>query len=95
VPVLEVVTTTTRRLVTGQKIYVADRRHLFHYMLELGISHQGVVWTFYIISIQFSIMAVGFVVGRVNIILVLEAIFVIFIGIILSRKIKSGGGNGR
>jgi UDP-GlcNAc:undecaprenyl-phosphate GlcNAc-1-phosphate transferase len=95
VPVLEVVTTTFRRMLTGQKIYVADRRHLFHYLLEIGFSHQGVVWLFYLISIQFSIMAVGFVMGKVNIILVLEGVFVIFIGLILSRKLKSGGGNGR
>jgi UDP-GlcNAc:undecaprenyl-phosphate/decaprenyl-phosphate GlcNAc-1-phosphate transferase len=95
VPLLEVITTTFRRLITGQKIYMADRRHLFHYLLEQGFSHQGVVWFFYIISIQFSIMAVGFVVGKANIILVLEAVFVIFIGIILSRRIKAGGGNGR
>ena len=95
VPVLEVVTTTFRRILTGQKIYMADRRHLFHYLLEIGFSHKGAVWLFYLISVQFSIMAVGFVVGRVNIILVLEVVFVIFIGLILSRKIKSGGVNGR
>jgi UDP-GlcNAc:undecaprenyl-phosphate/decaprenyl-phosphate GlcNAc-1-phosphate transferase len=95
VPVLEVVTTTFRRMVTGQKIYMADRRHLFHYLLELGFSQQGVVWFFYLLSFQFSVMAVGFVVGKVNIVLVLEAIFIIFTGIILSRKLKSGGGNGR
>jgi UDP-GlcNAc:undecaprenyl-phosphate/decaprenyl-phosphate GlcNAc-1-phosphate transferase len=95
VPVLEVVTTTFRRIITGKKIYVADRRHLFHYLLELGFSQQGVVWFFYLLSIQFSVMAVGFVVGKVIIVLVLEAVFIIFIGLILSRKLKSGGGNGR
>lgn len=95
VPLLETATTAVRRIVTGQRIYVADRRHLFHYLLEIGFSHRGVVWLFYVISLQFSVMAVGFVVGRVNIILVLEAILAIFIGIALSRKIRSGGVNGR
>ena len=95
VPLLEVATTTVRRIITGQKIYVADRRHIFHYLLEIGLSHRGVVLLFYLISVQFSFMAVGFVVGKVNIILVLEAVFAIFIGLILSRKIRSGGGNGR
>ncbi len=95
VPILEVATTTVRRVVTGQKIYLADRRHLFHYLLELGFSQQGVVWFFYLLSMQFSVMAVGFVVGKVNIVLVLEGVFIIFIGLILSRKLKSGGGNGR
>jgi UDP-GlcNAc:undecaprenyl-phosphate GlcNAc-1-phosphate transferase len=95
VPILEVATTTIRRVVTGKRIYMADRRHLFHYLMELGFSHSNVVWLFYLLSLQFSIMAVGFVLGKVNIILVLEGIFIIFIAIILSRKIKSGGGNGR
>jgi len=94
-PLLEVATTTIRRVVTGQKIYIADQRHLFHYLLESGMSHRGVVWLFYIISIQFSIMAVGLVLGRANIVLVLEGLFVIFIGLILSRRAKSGGSNGR
>jgi UDP-GlcNAc:undecaprenyl-phosphate GlcNAc-1-phosphate transferase len=95
VPVLEVITTTVRRAVSGQKIYIADRRHLFHYLLSSGLSHRGVVWLFYTISIQFSIMAFGLVLGRANLILVLEAVFIIFIGLILSRRLKSGGDNGR
>ncbi len=93
-PIIEVVTTTIRRLLTGRKIYVADRRHLFHYLMEQGLSHRSVVWFFYLISFQFSIMAVGFVIGKVNIILVLEGVFIIFIAIFLSRKIRAGGGNG-
>ncbi len=93
-PVIEVITTTIRRLLTGKKIYIADRRHLFHYLMDIGMSHRGVVWFFYVISIQFSLMAVGFVLGKVNIVLVLEGLFIIFIAIILSRKLKTGGSNG-
>jgi UDP-GlcNAc:undecaprenyl-phosphate GlcNAc-1-phosphate transferase len=93
-PILEVVTTTFRRLLTGRRIYVADKRHLFHYLMELGFTQKSVVWLFYLVSLQFSIMAVGFVVGRVNIILVLECAFIIFIAIFLSRKIRTGGGIG-
>lgn len=93
-PIVEVVTTTVRRLFTGKKIYIADKRHLFHYLIELGFSHSGVVVFFYIISLQFSLMAVGFVFGRINIVLVVEAAFIIFIAIFLSRKIRAGGENG-
>ncbi|UCC80931.1 MAG: undecaprenyl/decaprenyl-phosphate alpha-N-acetylglucosaminyl 1-phosphate transferase [Candidatus Zixiibacteriota bacterium] len=93
-PVLEIVSTTIRRLMTGRRIYVADKRHLFHFLLDQGFGHKWVVLFFYFVSIQFSVMAVGFVVGRVNIILVLETVFIIFIAIFLSRKIKSGGRNG-
>ena len=93
-PIIEIVSTTLRRLFTGKKIYVADKRHLFHYLLDQGFSHSGVVLLFYIVSFQFSVMAVGFVFGKINIILVLEAVFVIFIAIFLSRKLKAGGENG-
>jgi len=93
-PVIEIVSTTARRLLTGKKIYVADKRHLFHFLLDQGFSHKWVVLFFYFVSIQFSMMAVGFVIGKANIILVLEAIFIIFIAIFLSRKIRSGGRNG-
>lgn len=93
-PIIEVVSTTLRRLVTGKKIYIADKRHLFHYLLDLGLSHSGVVWLFYFVSFQFSVMAVGFVFGKIYIILVLEIVFIIFIAIFLSRKLKAGGENG-
>jgi UDP-GlcNAc:undecaprenyl-phosphate GlcNAc-1-phosphate transferase len=93
-PVLEIVSTTIRRLVTGKRIYVADKRHLFHFLLDQGFGHKWVVLFFYFVSIQFSMMAVGFVIGKANIILVLEGIFIIFIAIFLSRKIRSGGRNG-
>lgn len=92
-PIIEVMTTTIRRLITGRKIYVADKRHLFHFLLDLGVSHKGVVWLFYFISFQFSIMAMGFVFGKINIILVLEVVFIIFIAIFLSRRIRAGGEN--
>lgn len=93
-PMIEIVSTTARRLLTGKRIYIADKRHLFHFLLDQGFGHKWVVLIFYFISIQFSVMAVAFVVGKANIILVLEAIFVIFIAIFLSRKMKSGGRNG-
>jgi len=51
-------------------------------------------FVFYFVSLQFSLMAVGIVAGKANIILVLEAVFIIFIAVFLSRKIRSGGRNG-
>jgi len=93
-PIIEVVSTTFRRLFTGRKIYVADKRHLFHYLLDMGFSHSGVVLFFYMISLQFSMMAVGFVFGKIYIVLVLEVAFIIFIAIFLSRNLKAGGENG-
>jgi len=93
-PIVEIVSTTLRRLFTGRKIYIADKRHLFHYLLDLGLSHKGVVLLFYFISFQFSIMAVGFVFDKINIVLVLEIVFIIFIAIFLSRKLKAGSENG-
>jgi len=49
-PVIEIVSTTIRRLLTGQKIYTADKRHLFHYLLDQGFGHKWVV-LFFILSV--------------------------------------------
>ena len=94
VPLVEIITTTLRRIFTGKKFYMADRRHLFHFLLDLGVPHRGVVLIFYAISLQFSIMAVGLVAGKANIVLVLEGLFIILIAIYLSRQVLAGGNNG-
>jgi len=93
-PVIEITVTTLRRLFTGKKLFVADKRHMFHYLLEQGLSHRGAVWIFYLVGFQFSLMAVGLVLGKAHIVLVLEVVFIIFIAVFLSRKLKSGGDNG-
>lgn len=50
VPLVETISAIWRRLFTNQKIFVADKRHLFHYLLDSGLTQQAVVWLFYVAS---------------------------------------------
>jgi UDP-GlcNAc:undecaprenyl-phosphate GlcNAc-1-phosphate transferase len=90
VPIIEVITTFFRRLFAGQKIYIADQRHIFHFLLDLGIPQRITVWMFYLVSFQFALAAFAIAGGNRNILFVLQSAFVIFIAIIISRKIKLG-----
>ena len=59
VPIIESVTSFFRRLISGKKIMVADRRHLFHYLTFLGFSSKQVLTIFYILAIIFGLFALG------------------------------------
>jgi UDP-GlcNAc:undecaprenyl-phosphate GlcNAc-1-phosphate transferase len=88
VPLIEIVTTFFRRLFSGKKFYMADRRHIFHFLLDLGVPEKVTVWLFYLLSIQFGLMTFGIAGGDRNILFVLEAILIIFTAIVVSRKLK-------
>jgi UDP-GlcNAc:undecaprenyl-phosphate GlcNAc-1-phosphate transferase len=88
VPIIETITTFFRRLLAGEKIYVADRRHIFHFLLDLGIPQKITVWLFYLVSIQFALAAYGIVGGNRNILFVLQAGFIILTAIIISRNLR-------
>lgn len=59
VPLIEIVISFFRRLFYGQKLYLADKRHIFHFLMEKGFSHKDTVWLFYLLSVIFCIMIVG------------------------------------
>jgi UDP-GlcNAc:undecaprenyl-phosphate/decaprenyl-phosphate GlcNAc-1-phosphate transferase len=90
VPIIEIISTFFRRLVSGQKVYVADQRHIFHYLLDLGIPAHVTVWLFYLVSFQFALAAFAIAGGNRNILFVLQTAFIIFTAIIVSRNLKVG-----
>jgi len=59
VPLIEITISFFRRLLYGQKLYLADKRHIFHFLMEKGFSHRDTVWLFYLLSAIFCIMIVG------------------------------------
>lgn len=95
VPIIEVVTTFLRRLFTGQKIYVADRRHIFHFLLDIGIPQKVTVWMFYLVSIQFALVTFAIAGGDRNILFVLQTAFIILTAIVISRYLKRGKADGK
>ncbi len=57
VPVLDTVVAMIRRTLNGQKIYEADRMHLHHRLLSMGLSHRATVFVIYAISVIFSLIS--------------------------------------
>lgn len=57
VPITDTVVAIIRRTLSGQKIYEADRMHLHHRLLSLGLTHRGTVLVIYAISFIFSLIS--------------------------------------
>lgn len=55
VPITDTVVAIIRRTLSGQKFYEADRMHLHHRLLSLGLTHRGTVLVIYAISFIFSL----------------------------------------
>ncbi len=55
VPITDTVVAIIRRKLSGQKIYEADRMHLHHRLLSMGLTHRGTVLVIYAISFIFSL----------------------------------------
>lgn len=98
VPLLEVISSFTRRLMSGKNIMKADRRHLFHYLALFGLSPSRVVLVFYLLAIVYGACAVAmFFLDRVLVfaillffMVVIFSIFYIFISKLATRKSSFG-----
>jgi UDP-GlcNAc:undecaprenyl-phosphate GlcNAc-1-phosphate transferase len=55
-PIFETFFSVFRRTLNNKRFYHADKRHLFHFLLEKGLSQKLTIWIFYIISIILSII---------------------------------------
>jgi UDP-GlcNAc:undecaprenyl-phosphate GlcNAc-1-phosphate transferase len=55
IPIFETFFSFFRRTLNNKRFYHADKRHLFHFMLEKGLSQKLTIWIFYAISIILSI----------------------------------------
>ncbi|KKR33575.1 MAG: Glycosyl transferase family 4 [Candidatus Falkowbacteria bacterium GW2011_GWF2_39_8] len=59
VPILDVVWTIARRLAAGKNPFkIADRKHLHHRILDLGIGQRKTVLIFYLFSLIFGLSAI-------------------------------------
>ena len=58
IPILDVVWVILRRYFTGQKIYSADKKHLHHRLLAIGLTHKGAVLFIYSVTALFGLTAV-------------------------------------
>lgn len=60
VPVFDTLFAIIRRKVNGTPVYLPDKAHLHHRLLQTGLSHKKSVLTIYGISILFGLLAISF-----------------------------------
>ena len=56
-PILETSLSVLRRLISGRPIFTADREHIHHKLLEMGMSHRQVVIVLYAVSALFAMLS--------------------------------------
>ena len=56
-PILETSLSVLRRLIGGRPVFTADREHIHHKLLALGLSHRQVVIVLYAVSALFALLS--------------------------------------
>jgi UDP-GlcNAc:undecaprenyl-phosphate GlcNAc-1-phosphate transferase len=56
-PILETALSIVRRLISGKPVFTADREHIHHKLLQLGMSHRQVVIVLYAVSALFAMLS--------------------------------------
>ncbi len=56
-PILETSLSILRRLISGRPIFTADREHIHHKLLQMGLSHREVVIVLYAVSAVFAMLS--------------------------------------
>lgn len=92
-PLIDTFLSIIRRLKTPNSLFQADKNHLHHKMLELGLSYKTVVFTGYFLTVLFGIISMGFLLVDKRIlfsllIIIGIIIFIIFYNIIRKEFLK-------
>jgi UDP-GlcNAc:undecaprenyl-phosphate/decaprenyl-phosphate GlcNAc-1-phosphate transferase len=56
-PILETSLSVLQRLISGRPVFTADREHIHHKLLQLGLSHREVVIVLYAVSALFALLS--------------------------------------
>src|SRR4029078_3413141 len=56
-PILETMLSIVRRLISGKPVFTADREHIHHKLLQLGMSDRKVVIVLYAVSAVFALLS--------------------------------------
>src|SRR5437879_5380463 len=56
-PILETSLSVLRRLIGGRPVFTADREHIHHKLLQMGLSHRQVVIVLYAVSALFALLS--------------------------------------
>lgn len=56
-PILETTLSVIRRFISGRPVFTADREHIHHKLLQMGMSHRQVVIVLYAVSALFALLS--------------------------------------
>jgi UDP-GlcNAc:undecaprenyl-phosphate GlcNAc-1-phosphate transferase len=63
-PILDMLMTIARRFLDRRSIFAADRGHIHHRLLDMGLTHRRSVLSLYLVSVAFTIVALIAYLGR-------------------------------
>jgi UDP-GlcNAc:undecaprenyl-phosphate GlcNAc-1-phosphate transferase len=63
-PIMDMLFAIARRFLERRSIFAADRGHIHHRLLDVGLTHRRAVWTLYGLSFAFTATALTIHIGR-------------------------------
>jgi UDP-GlcNAc:undecaprenyl-phosphate GlcNAc-1-phosphate transferase len=78
-PLTDLLLTIVRRYLSGHSLFGADREHIHHKLLELGLSQRQVVAVLYAVSALFAVMSLTFLYPSRLVAVPVVAILVLFV----------------
>jgi UDP-GlcNAc:undecaprenyl-phosphate GlcNAc-1-phosphate transferase len=82
-PITDMLMTIARRFLARRSIFAADRGHIHHRLLDMGLTHRRSVLSLYVISVAFTIVALVTYFGQSWAIgLALFTLIAIFVGVV-------------
>jgi UDP-GlcNAc:undecaprenyl-phosphate GlcNAc-1-phosphate transferase len=76
-PIMDTIMAMVRRIRKKQSIFLADKEHIHHKLLKLGISQKGICYIAYFLTSLFGLLAIGFYFSTKQIFLIALAILII------------------
>jgi len=93
IPILDIIWVVFRRIFSGKHFYQADRKHLHHRLLDVGLSSRQTVLLLYLLTLIFGVSSIFlqsqhkvFALGAVVFVMVIMA--VVLVGMYRKRMRK-------
>lgn len=85
IPILDTLFAIIRRLLKKQPIYMPDKEHLHHQLLNLGLSHRNTVLAIYAMNVLFAFASIIYAINDKQLGLCIYTIIFILIVVIISK----------
>lgn len=85
IPILDTLFAIIRRIIKKQPIYMPDKSHLHHQLLNLGLSHRDTVLAIYAMNILFAFASVIYAINDKTLGLIIYIIILILIVLIITK----------